>query len=175
MGAQLGAHSARTCSWRLSPARLGNVLTWARTHSCRPPPSGNIPGVKGLPVQIWPSRMIVKIFEYNHASQEPTKELTCCAMALLETCAARMPRASCQGMCQGGRADETGQSSGQRSLTHPGSARRTHPSRTGRRHPRPHRLTASRSFTALQQLQDARQAWAPQPSLPTPWTRWPLA
>ena len=67
------------------------------------------------------------------------------------------------------------QSRGSRSLRHPGSARRTHNLRTGRRHPRAHRLTASRSLTALQQLQDARQAWAPQPSLPTPWTRWPLA
>src|SRR6516165_8837710 len=43
----MGAHSARTCSRRLSPARLGTVLTWARTHSCRSPRSGNIPGGQG--------------------------------------------------------------------------------------------------------------------------------
>ena len=48
MGADLGAHSARTCSRRLSPARLGTVLTWARTHSCRSPRSGNIPGGQGV-------------------------------------------------------------------------------------------------------------------------------
>ena len=48
MGAQLGAHSARTCSRRLSPAHLGTVLTSARTHSCRPPRSGNIPGGQGV-------------------------------------------------------------------------------------------------------------------------------
>ena len=48
MGAQLGAHSARTCSRRLSPARLGTVLTWARTHSCRSPPCRNIPGGQGV-------------------------------------------------------------------------------------------------------------------------------
>jgi len=48
MGAHLGAHSARTCSRRLSPARLGTVLTWARTHSCRSPRSGNIPGGQGV-------------------------------------------------------------------------------------------------------------------------------
>jgi hypothetical protein len=44
MGADLGAHPARTCSRMLSPAHLGTVLTWARTHSCRSPRSGNIPG-----------------------------------------------------------------------------------------------------------------------------------
>jgi hypothetical protein len=48
MGADLGAHSARTCSRRLSPAHLGTVLTWARTHSCRLPHSGNIPGGQGV-------------------------------------------------------------------------------------------------------------------------------
>ena len=48
LGAHLGAHSARTCSRRLSPARLGTVLTWARTHSRRPPRSGNIPGGQGV-------------------------------------------------------------------------------------------------------------------------------
>ena len=48
MGADLGAHSARTCSRRLSPAHLGTVLTSARTHSCRPPRSGNIPGGQGV-------------------------------------------------------------------------------------------------------------------------------
>ena len=48
MGAQMGARSARTCSRPLSSAPPGTVLTWARTHSCRPPPSGNIPGGQGV-------------------------------------------------------------------------------------------------------------------------------
>src|SRR6516225_2115763 len=48
MGAHLGAHSARTCSRMLSPAPPGTVLTWARTHSCRSPHSGNIPGGQGV-------------------------------------------------------------------------------------------------------------------------------
>jgi len=48
MGAQMGARSARTCSRPLSSTPPGTVLTWARTHSCRPPPSGNIPGGQGV-------------------------------------------------------------------------------------------------------------------------------
>jgi len=31
-------------------------------------------------------------FEYSHASQEPTNEPSCCAMALPEACADRVPR-----------------------------------------------------------------------------------
>jgi hypothetical protein len=67
------------------------------------------------------------------------------------------------------------QSRSQRSLSRPESARRPRQRRTGRGHHRPHRLTASRSLTALQQLQDAGQARAPKPTLPAPpWTRRPF-
>jgi hypothetical protein len=44
----MGARPAHACSRPLSPARPGTVLTWAGTHSCRPPPSGNIPGGQGV-------------------------------------------------------------------------------------------------------------------------------
>src|SRR5262249_6751804 len=47
MGAHMGARSARTCSRPLSPARPGTALTLAKTHSCRPPPSEDIPGGQG--------------------------------------------------------------------------------------------------------------------------------
>ena len=57
MGADLGAHSARTCSRRLSPARLGTVLTWlGRIPADRRVPETFL-GVKGSPVQIRPSRL----------------------------------------------------------------------------------------------------------------------
>ena len=44
----MGARSAHACSRPLSSARPGTVLTWAGTHSCRSPPSGNIPGGQGV-------------------------------------------------------------------------------------------------------------------------------
>ena len=44
-------------------------------------------------------------------------------------------------------------SRGQRSLSHPGSARRPRHLRTGGHHPRLHQLTASRTLTGRQQLQ----------------------
>src|SRR5215468_8696057 len=48
-------------------------------------------GVKGSPVQIRPSRLVVELFEYSYASQEPTKEPFFCAMALPEACADGVP------------------------------------------------------------------------------------
>ena len=62
MGAHLGAHSARTCSQRLSPAHLGTVLTWlGRIPADRRVPETFL-GVKGSPVQIRPSRLVRALF-----------------------------------------------------------------------------------------------------------------
>jgi len=93
MGAHLGARSARTCSWPLSPARPGAALTWAGTHSCRPPPSGNIPGGQGVAgsnpaVPTGSDTFSNKLLPLS----EPTKEPFVCEMALLAARAAHVSR-----------------------------------------------------------------------------------
>ena len=70
MGADLGAHSARTCSRRLSPAHLGTVLTWlGRIPADRRVPETFL-GVKGSPVQIRPSRLVRASFRTQQQACE---------------------------------------------------------------------------------------------------------
>jgi len=70
--------------------------------------------------------------------QEPAKEPTCCAMALLETCVDRVPRVLA-GHVPRRQSRRNRQSRGQRSLRHPDLTGGPDNLRTGRRHPRPHR------------------------------------
>src|SRR6516165_10236926 len=95
MGADLGAHSARTCSRRLSPAHLGTVLTWARTHSCRSPRSGNFPGGQGVAGSNQAVPTGNEVFSNIFLSpQEPTKEPVHREMAPLQARTDHVPRPS---------------------------------------------------------------------------------
>src|SRR5262249_4336275 len=68
--------------------RLSNLVKRPPSHTePRPPTPRRGLGVKGSPVQIRPSRLVIEFFQYSYTSQEPTKEPSSCAMALLETCA----------------------------------------------------------------------------------------
>ena len=131
MGAQMGARSARTCSRPLASARPGTALTWAGTHSCRPPRSGNIPGGQGVagsnPAVPTGSDIFSNIFT-PHKSQQKSQRL-------VKWPSHRRAPIMCPCVLPGHLSNRKSQGSrpvtGQRSLSHLGSARRARQLRTG--------------------------------------------
>ena len=175
MGAHLGAHSARTCSRRLSPARLGTVLTWARTHSCRSPHSGNIPGGQGVagsnPGVPTGNQNFSNIFPLRKSQQKSQlvvqRPLHRPAPRARHGAPRRVPRQQNR---------QAHQSRRQRSLSHPGSARRPRTTANRPAHPPAHPLTTGRTLTGIPQLHDAGKPGVLKPGLLTPpWTRRPPA
>ena len=135
-------------------------------------------GVKGSPVKSGRPDWQSTFFEYNYALQEPTKEPSCCAKTLSETCLARSgATASLQGQVppRQSRPRPTVNESKITEPPHictatptPGEPAGASPGRTGSP-PAGHAPYCSNCTTP-------GQAWAPKPSLPTPpWPRRPPA
>ena len=149
MGADLGAHSARTCSRRLSPARLGAALTWAGTHSCRSPRSGNIPGGQGVAG----SNPAVPTGNLIFSNILPLRKSQQKSQLVVQRPLHRPAPRACHGAPPGHAPTQNNrqahQPRRQRSLSHPGPALRP-------RTPSPaHPPTAGRTLTGVPQLQDA--------------------
>jgi hypothetical protein len=80
---------------RRRPATPGDCQGWSSAHGATLSHAQRRPErdwVKGSPVQIQPSRLVVEFFRIYFCPRKPARGPSCCAMALLEACADGVPR-----------------------------------------------------------------------------------